>query len=291
MSELERLFQRLVRLEKELSEGLGKRAAEDEGTKILQAADNLELSGEERARRRELVRRVKGLLDAPSLLAITDGHCAVDAVEDLLVAGQHLVTELEWVAKLTLQAIANDEALRRGIMSRLIPYLYSKRWACHLPCKHHLLNTLGHDIATRARVVQDAYLFSIIPRMHELEELHMVRKLGAWAQRSVPISRRMELVQKIEHLEVRMSSAMESLNAPAQSEAGLIWRLGPCAGLSTEGLRGLLGVVEVRGSEPGLGGTGAVAPGAQGGEERHRLLEGPLGLLEIQAPRPIFDIF
>ena len=112
MSSLESLFQRLLRLEEELP-ALGKRAAEDEGTKILQAADNLELSGEQRARRRELVRRVNGLLDAPKLLAITDGHCAVDAVEDFLVASKQLVSELEWVAKLTLQAIAHDEALRK----------------------------------------------------------------------------------------------------------------------------------------------------------------------------------
>ncbi|CAE7553481.1 crtp2 [Symbiodinium sp. CCMP2456] len=63
-SGLEELEERLRKLELDVQSDLPKPAAEDEGTKILQAADNLALSGDERSRRRALVQNVNRLLDS-----------------------------------------------------------------------------------------------------------------------------------------------------------------------------------------------------------------------------------
>lgn len=63
-SGLEELEERLRRLELDVQSDLPKLAAEDEGTKILQAADSLALKGEERSRRRALVQNVNRLLDS-----------------------------------------------------------------------------------------------------------------------------------------------------------------------------------------------------------------------------------
>mmetsp|Transcript_29359 Transcript_29359/g.93637 ORF Transcript_29359/g.93637 Transcript_29359/m.93637 type:complete len:122 (-) Transcript_29359:219-584(-) len=63
--ELHALEERFEVLRREVEAGqLTHRAADDEGTKILQAADCLDLHGEERGRRRQLVRCLEELLSA-----------------------------------------------------------------------------------------------------------------------------------------------------------------------------------------------------------------------------------
>ncbi|CAK8990800.1 unnamed protein product [Durusdinium trenchii] len=191
------LEERVQRLSEEVrGKRMTKLAAEDEGTKILQAADNLQLAGEERARRRWLVQTVNALLDAvpdasspsgspggssPPLLELTDGRTGTP-VDDLLCAGEQLLAEVAWLCKLTEQAIANNE---------------------------------------------DAYLVSILPKMAQLEEIQLMRMLGRWAARSLPVpselqphlQRCVQMVQRIQDLEVKLQLILEALDRPHHSEA------------------------------------------------------------------------
>ena len=122
--QLSALEERLRLLEEEVGrQRLSQLAAEDEATKILEAADNLPLQGEERGRRRALVQRVAMLLDRPEAascaLCLTStanepakgSRSPTAVIDDLLCAADHLLAEMAWLCKLTQQAIANNEAL------------------------------------------------------------------------------------------------------------------------------------------------------------------------------------
>ena len=125
------LERRLATLEEEFTtQRTSKLAAEDEGTKILQAADNLELHGEDRCRRRKLIRRVALLLDPPEAASAalclassaTPSSVGIDPaaiVDDLFCGAAKLLAELEWLSRLTKQAIAVDEATELAAFANL----------------------------------------------------------------------------------------------------------------------------------------------------------------------------
>ncbi|CAJ1433711.1 unnamed protein product [Effrenium voratum] len=173
-SELLDLEQRLRKLQEDVREQrVSKLAAEDEGTKILQAADSLPLQ-EERARRRLLIQQVNALLDAaPSPTATHNSKGP--AFDELLSAGEHLLAEMAWLSNLTSQAIAYDE---------------------------------------------DAYLISIIPRIADLDEVRLVRKLREWAAEPPPSHAQAckVLVRRIDELDAQLSAASNALSRPAESD-------------------------------------------------------------------------
>ena len=118
---LDALEQRLIALKADVAnQRIPKLAAEDEGTKILLAADNLQLQGDGRGRRRRLVQEISLLLDPPEEFSAalvsttrTEPSCAGRSsavIDDLLSAAGHLLAEMHWLCRLTQEAIANQEA-------------------------------------------------------------------------------------------------------------------------------------------------------------------------------------
>eukprot|EP00439_Symbiodinium_sp_Y106_P086983 s351_g37.t1 len=185
---LDALEQRLIVLKAEVAnQRIPKLAAEDEGTKILLEADNLQLQGDGRGRRRRLVQEINFLLDPPmeevsALVSTTRaepscaGRSPAAVIDDLLSAAGHLLLEMQWLCRLTQEAIANQE---------------------------------------------DAYLFSIIPRLPDLEEVQLVRKLRSWASSPPPSHARecQRVVNTIDDLSKEVQAALDALSRPAESPA------------------------------------------------------------------------
>ncbi|CAE7837737.1 Beta-xylosidase/alpha-L-arabinofuranosidase 2 [Symbiodinium microadriaticum] len=184
---LDALEQRLIALKADVAnQRIPKLAAEDEGTKILLAADNLQLQGDGRGRRRRLVQEISLLLDPPEEFSAalvsttrTEPSCAGRSsavIDDLLSAAGHLLAEMHWLCRLTQEAIANQE---------------------------------------------DAYLFSVIPRLPDLEEVQLVRKLRSWASSPPPSHARecQMVVKRIDDLSKEVQAALEALSQPAESYA------------------------------------------------------------------------
>eukprot|EP00913_Durusdinium_trenchii_P022943 g21543.t1 len=115
------------------------------------------------------------------------------------------VLELDSAASLRLALMAlASEAQRLDAISKLAPV----------------------RVAKGARI-EDAYLVSILPKMAQLEEIQLMRMLGRWAARSLPVpselqphlQRCVQMVQRIQDLEVKLQLILEALDRPHHSEA------------------------------------------------------------------------